>query len=271
MSTRPVSGCFGVNGAAAKRPRKVRCMACGRAIRLMCVNGAAAKRPRKAVPAARRRARCMSVNGAAAKRPRKGGNSSDNGSVQLLASMGPRPNGRGKLTAAEQRQNAGAGVNGAAAKRPRKAGGLRQVRAAGTMASMGPRPNGRGKPAAPPMAIWARTRQWGRGQTAAESWRYKRRCRQSACVNGAAAKRPRKVVSPPRRPVSSAASMGPRPNGRGKSIGARGRSASFQRQWGRGQTAAESLSWRCPTRPPTKRQWGRGQTAAESFSRVCRI
>ena len=82
---------------------------------------------------------------------------------------------------------------------------------------MGPRPDGRGKVVAVICIAGAALRQWGRGQTAAESGG---RLRYDAClqasVNGAAARRPRKVVTAPT-------------------------TAGYnQRQWGRGQTAAES-------------------------------
>ena len=110
-------------------------------------------------------------------------------------------------------------------------------------------------------------RQWGRGQTAAERFG---RCASTpppSGVNGAAAKRPRKGLCArarrPARPASMGprpngrgkaapaahptpylkASMGPRPNGRGKIDPATERAGQDLRQWGRGQTAAESV-WR---------------------------
>ena len=176
---------------------------------------------------------------------------------------------------------------------------------------MGPRPDGRGKRA--DVKADSRSggqRQWGRGQTAAESWRRRRRRRRAnlrqwgrgqtaaeraaahvgrghaAGVNGAAARRPRKGGRRRKRAAHRAASMGPRPDGRGKSSSAGVPDCGIRRQWGRGQTAAER---HCPGRPrsslprvngaaarrPRKggawslaitvtwRQWGRGQTAAE--------
>ena len=227
--------------------------------------------------------------------------------------MGPRPNGRGKL-AASCTPRAASGVNGAAAKRPRKD---RQAnKAAGHRhASMGPRPNGRGKRLASGVVIDHVQRQWGRGQTAAESgiaaaqlhcldlrqWGRGQTAaermppRPASCaassVNGAAAKRPRKAARPPantwrgtfrvngaaakrprkgpiragagrtgftsvngaaaKRPrkaveihrvlkPTGSASMGPRPNGRGKFDRRMSGRAGLERQWGRGQTAAES-------------------------------
>ena len=130
-------------------------------------------------------------------------------------------------------------------------------------------------------------RQWGRGQTAAESAIPPAGSPSCAGVNGAAARRPRKVCvewepiqvadsvngAAARRPRKVAgavealqrgfASMGPRPDGRGKVFRLGKRGSAARRQWGRGQTAAESPSttWRCGTE--CKRQWGRGQTAAE--------
>ena len=159
--------------------------------------------------------------------------------------MGPRPNGRGKAR------------RGALEHQPHPD------------ASMGPRPNGRGKGLAVAVAAAFGSRQWGRGQTAAESSRT--RC----------AGRPR-----------PSASMGPRPNGRGKSIiDTPMKALTSMRQWGRGQTAAESHSQHrdhatclasMGPRPNGRgkivhvitlgawawRQWGRGQTAAERTSPV---
>ena len=133
------------------------------------------------------------------------------------ASMGPRPDGRGKAHNFWHGLRSGS-VNGAAARRPRK--GLRPVGI--TIVVL---------------------RQWGRGQTAAE--RAERRLHGSrlgrvngaaarrprkaiplvtvrsrrGSVNGAAARRPRKGLRSPREAVPHAvASMGPRPDGRGKQI-----------------------------------------------------
>ena len=176
--------------------------------------------------------------------------------------MGPRPNGRGKGATVIIVPAGAEGVNGAAAKRPRKdrddlqGGGRRD-------ASMGPRPNGRGKHGVCHARIggvqrqWGRgqtaaerarrdekgaignTRQWGRGQTAAESLLRQGSCEPDPCVNGAAAKRPRKVRKRGYRPSPIVASMGPRPNGRGKRHGVIMTIRARTRQWGRGQTAAE--------------------------------
>ena len=201
---------------------------------------------------------------------------------------------------------------------------------------MGPRPNGRGKQWTATIQYHADKRQWGRGQTAAES--SGRPTNRSAChcvngaaakrprkglaesrrgsagagvngaaakrprkvtkaespfsrplrVNGAAAKRPRKVVAPlafagplgasmgprpngrgklhfqGRPPCLQCASMGPRPNGRGKAAPRACAHCGRARQWGRGQTAAERRRLLGRRPPRARRQWGRGQTAAES-------
>ena len=84
--------------------------------------------------------------------------------------MGPRPNGRGKWTSINASSICRRCVNGAAAKRPRKAGSVRLDKRVG------------------------KERQWGRGQTAAESFLWHGRGQIYLCVNGAAAKRPRKAA-----------------------------------------------------------------------------
>ena len=58
---------------------------------------------------------------------------------------------------------------------------------------MGPRPDGRGKGPMPAMRGAGRVRQWGRGQTAAESNHPAMYPLAIPSVNGAAARRPRKV------------------------------------------------------------------------------
>ena len=179
-----------VNGAAAKRPRKV-----GRGI---CGDDFACRQ--------------WGRGQTAAESPQHG-----QWRPAYGPSMGPRPNGRGKSsdgrtvtgtplrqwgrgqTAAErpdfawdvtcmavrqwgrgqtaaERESWGwhvsrtLSVNGAAAKRPRKA-----CRAAGgddlPWPSMGPRPNGRGKGLTVESTKDVNSRQWGRGQTAAERLR----------------------------------------------------------------------------------------------------
>ena len=128
---------------------------------------------------------------------------------------------------------------------------------------MGPRPNGRGKDQvirrvsrspsfngaaakrprkdqAPPLAGQREMLQWGRGQTAAE-----------------------RLLSLPQAKHRNIASMGPRPNGRGKSASHRSSAPPSMLQWGRGQTAAERRAAGGGRRRQVLLQWGRGQTAAE--------
>ena len=130
---------------------------------------------------------------------------------------------------------------------------------------MGPRPNGRGKLAAKILSVG-----WTHGVNGAAAKRPRkapsprRRASRPTCVNGAAAKRPRKAVAfRANRLARGKASMGPRPNGRGKTQNSLGLLVVILRQWGRGQTAAERGSTVAFFRAANERQWGRGQTAAE--------
>ena len=88
-------------------------------------------------------------------------------------------------------------------------------------------------------------RQWGRGRMAAEG--------------GAQAGRQGR---------RSLASMGPRPDGRGRLGRKRHGLLGSWRQWGRGRMAAEGKYWLpgCPS--ATSRQWGRGRMAAEGRERA---
>ena len=178
-------------------------------------------RGQTAAESARRRALC--AHGEASMGPRPNGRGKTLYTVQIRAtspaSMGPRPNGRGKG--------------------PGRVQAVLVVRA-----SMGPRPNGRGKstyimtPLRRGRRQWGRgqtaaercstgtvrsispsTRQWGRGQTAAERPRAAQFAERRPGVNGAAAKRPRKVRGDRHVDPHGGASMGPRPNGRGKRAG----------------------------------------------------
>ena len=277
---------LGVNGAAAKRPRKG---STGRARsrRPQSVNGAAAKRPRKGVrsmihhvengrkggrgqTAAERTTReirpvrdsarqwgrgqtaaerggsgaCRPARSCASMGPRPNGRGKFAGSAVLAqvggASMGPRPNGRGKAPRTLRGRPRPSSVNGAAAKRPRKVAGPDMRTGRAGRASMGPRPNGRGKLNHGRRCAWCLgRRQWGRGQTAAESDNVEGGKYPPGSVNGAAAKRPRKGVWVRFRSSSATASMGPRPNGRGKLGVFVHFFCGASRQWGRGQTAAE--------------------------------
>ena len=203
------------------------------------------------------------------------------------ASMGPRPDGRGKL-APQPGSTWCRGVNGAAARRPRKARICQRHRTC-SLASMGPRPDGRGKTLNSVWPVICPPRQWGRGQTAAESRAQGGTRRPGSRVNGAAARRPRKVFWPTSRfqlslSVNGAAARRPRKDSRIYMPSV----IMDRRQWGRGQTAAErarpgrahlpppkasmgprpdgrgKASAAARVRPADVRQWGRGQTAAES-------
>ena len=224
------------NGRGKSRRRRRRCLA-GR------VNGAAAKRPRKAPggrhavrPAA---ARQWGRGQTAAERrvplpgPRLAPMSRQWGRGQtaaerassvarhdrpVRASMGPRPNGRGKLVRAiyeleiHERQW-GRGQTAAESRFP--LGPHNEPRA-----SMGPRPNGRGKNAAPArQCVPCRGVNGAAAKRPRKGWRCMRTTALSWSVNGAAAKRPRKACGPRRPPADVRASMGPRPNGRGKPRG----------------------------------------------------
>ena len=131
-----------------------------------------------------------------------------------IASMGPRPDGRGKPQGF-QYWVFDFRVNGAAARRPRKG----RARSRATRAARGVN----GAAARRPRKDWrGRLLRIGRDG-----------------VNGAAARRPRKDCKVELRGRGAVASMGPRPDGRGKRWIACARTACRPRQWGRGQTAAE--------------------------------
>ena len=179
------------------------------------VNGAAARRPRKAEGRKRLAARKRASMG-----PRpdgRGKNSFRELEIHDIgASMGPRPDGRGKRQHRPGGSRCRLRVNGAAARRPRKdcIADASASSAAGVNGAAARRPRKALVPPSPGTAAW---RQWGRGQTAAER----------AARRRAARRRP--------------ASMGPRPDGRGKLAAIGAAPVLWLRQWGRGQTAAESL------------------------------
>ena len=203
--------------------------------------------------------------------------------------MGPRPDGRGR------RAPRGGGparwrcVNGAAAGWPRKAPVFVQVqgrrRGVNGAAAGWPRKVSHDSD----LSAASRMRQWGRGRMAAEGslstlslstqrrgvngaaagWPRKagRGTRQRATplrVNGAAAGWPRKGLYADSPLYGLAASMGPRPDGRGRSsMAARMLFEAISRQWGRGRMAAEGRRPGPHLSPPPRRQWGRGRMAAE--------
>ena len=205
------------------------------------------------------------------------------------ASMGPRPDGRGRYRQRAPYQP----VN---------------------RASMGPRPDGRGRRGRGGGAAQLLLRQWGRGRMAAEGpcpfipliglicvngaaagWPRKGGggggdAFASFGVNGAAAGWPRKAARAARPGRSLLASMGPRPDGRGRmKTGGRPLGGRL-RQWGRGRMAAEggaaqprrdgrraaSMGPRpdgrgrrqghSKTTKGLPRQWGRGRMAAEGLA-----
>ena len=208
------------NGAAAKRPRKVGLGPAARLLHCAAFNGAAAKRPRKEAPD---HMGDLAFHPSMGPRPNGRGKSGVGNSFdcKTLPSMGPRPNGRGKAEMSVAAPTSMASFNGAAAKRPRKVAALlwfrpRSYRAFNGAAAKRPRKVA----AANPEAAAANRLQWGRGQTAAESYLVATTCRTFLSFNGAAAKRPRKAPGAARRPTC-------------RSL-----------QWGRGQTAAERRSAR---------------------------
>ena len=326
------------NGAASKRTRKDVPPHGGRSTRLS-FNGAASKRTRKESASANDSDVATSFNGAASKRTRKD-NPDDLRCKPSAASMGPRPNGRGRKpvtskhrpavllqwgrvqTDAEGRGHSASpgfrrrSFNGAASKRTRKApdarhgdqparllqwgrvqtdaeGGLGcvdgeqgvelqwgrvQTDAEGIClgiwdahrraASMGPRPNGRGR-----YVPDRRDAQLQNGFNGAASKRTRKEAARALLnlnvlrFNGAASKRTRKGLARfpgLRRPP---ASMGPRPNGRGRiAITIAFLIAPAVLQWGRVQTDAEGVRKRRPCGSPSMLQWGRVQTDAEGGS-----
>ena len=155
--------------------------------------------------------------------------------------MGPRPDGRGRGRAGRARPR----------RRP---------------ASMGPRPDGRGRQPMFKLQSDQHARQWGRGRMAAEGCGSAGLSRRAGCVNGAAAGWPRKACRPHvPDAVRDNASMGPRPDGRGRSGYLILMIFSLGRQWGRGRMAAEGALGATRPERPRGRQWGRGRMAAEGY------
>ena len=158
------------------------------------------------------------------------------------ASMGPRPFGRGrKVEYHRHRRNQGA--------------------------SMGPRPFGRGRHVRAAADLARRLLQWGRDLSVAEGSRGSPAISSANLgFNGAATFRSRKGGS--RRPtyLTSAASMGPRPFGRGRHIGDFCALADYNasmgpRPFGRGRVGPAAGGRRA-----VKLQWGRDLSVAEGGS-----
>ena len=107
-------------------------------------------------------------------------------------------------------------------------------------ASMGPRPDGRGRFDHRFKLLIDLTRQWGRDRMAAEGWVGGDDDCSFCRVNGAATGWPRKDVLWRHGPAKELlASMGPRPDGRGRLFGGSGANRQGVRQWGRDRMAAE--------------------------------
>ena len=232
-STRRPSG---VNGAAAGWPRKVGITEPNYGGERR-VNGAAAGWPRKVPP--------WPAHGQGNPRQWGRGRMAAEGCLhgrpapRRSASMGPRPDGRGRAPRADGHDVVRRCVNGAAAGWPRKADVQRAsewvyTRVNGAAAGW-PRKASRW-----PCARWPRTcvngaaagwprkapapgsasstmmRQWGRGRMAAEGCLACRPRSRRSGVNGAAAGWPRKAGRSSDDDQPLLASMGPRPDGRGR-------------------------------------------------------
>ena len=229
------------------------------------VDGAAASRPRKGRHAATLAATACGVDGAAASRPRK-----------VWMSW--------RTTGIDVSRRWGRGLS--AAERALSLVGRGQVEL---------RRWGRGLSAAESSSMHqCRTpsvmRRWGRGLSAAESgWKFCKMCQMVASVDGAAASRPRKEGVHSSEHDNFAASMGPRPLGRGKIVITwdhfRGLSLASMgpRPLGRGKLTSITLTGgkvlasmgprplgrgKLPRRNQIRqrgnaRRWGRGLSAAE--------
>ena len=137
------------------------------------------------------------------------------------ASMGPRPFGRGRVDA-----DTWAWIADAASMGPRPFGRGRPGAQTALVdmkghASMGPRPFGRGRPQAPPRGLESLASF--NGAATFRSRKAEHRVARWDCVgfrfNGAATFRSRKVAAVATKSAPQPASMGPRPFGRGRSVG----------------------------------------------------
>ena len=303
-----------VNGAATGWPRKVvAAQPPGEA----CRRASMGPRPdgRGRSPPSARAARGSGVNGAATGWPRKAPMGPGRGRSGP-ASMGPRPDGRGRARGRTGSRGGRRGVNGAATGWPRKAYSPPRT-GAPPLASMGPRPDGRGRletasrfdplltsvngaatgwprkgairpsSRAPPCCVNGAATGWPRKVDSA-----RKNARQRGRVNGAATGWPRKAVGQVYRPFDHVASMGPRPDGRGRlmcrslifpaSLRVNGAAtgwprkaplscmlsnAPLPRQWGRDRMAAEGVDAGNSYQTRKSRQWGRDRMAAEGRHR----
>ena len=129
---------------------------------------------------------------------------------------------------------------------------------------MGPRPDGRGRSS----TAWNCSSSRPSFNGAAAGWPRKAGTRQrSRCwagsFNGAAAGWPRKACRVPSYAREVRASMGPRPDGRGRDVSALVQVAYGGLQWGRGRMAAEGGECVGGGGAECGLQWGRGRMAAE--------
>ena len=249
------------NGAAAGWPRKACRLGTGMPFRRP-FNGAAAGWPRKAIVPVRTDPRKFSLQWGRGRMAAEGSPRSSTPAWGRAASMGPRPDGRGRpfgvLTfsfgsslqwgrgrmAAEGRVvglvvAALAGFNGAAAGWPRKDHGARRAH-----------------------------RQHDRFNGAAAGWprkgKYAQICSSAQTgFNGAAAGWPRKEHAGNSKGYGADASMGPRPDGRGRPYNDAAAAVVNTLQWGRGRMAAEGNRRARDKMTGRGLQWGRGRMAAE--------
>src|SRR5579885_294426 len=207
------------------------------------------------------------------------------------ASMGPRPIGRGNTRVTPELHTRRRLQWG----RDRSVAEIRRSRVAGTRrrppASMGPRPIGRGNFGTPSLTLaidkalqWGRDRsvaeirdvetrrrgvsvvlQWGRDRSVAEIPRHSLEGHRSVGFNGAATDRSRKLnCCLPVSVEGGAASMGPRPIGRGNSPErSRSRTTGGALQWGRDRSVAEMRGNGERLRRRGRLQWGRDRSVAE--------
>ena len=205
------------------------------------------------------------------------------------ASMGPRPDGRGRMCLGtfplgHRQLQWGRGrmaaegcisesslfwpsssFNGAAAGWPRKVFSmqwssnppLRLQWGRGRMAAEGARLYG--------YAASTDRLQWGRGRMAAEGcWPFSMQSMHPPGFNGAAAGWPRKAAGRRAgRYCHDEASMGPRPDGRGRGVPGQAIRPDNELQWGRGRMAAEGRAAPLHSDATRVLQWGRGRMAAE--------
>ena len=182
--------------------------------------------------------------------------------------MGPRPNGRGRGAGRTRRSLPITRFNGAASKRTRKDVLYSHCRA-DLIASMGPRPNGRGR------RNHARCMHCDyQGFNGAASKRTRKGAPRmpssstGACFNGAASKRTRKGLTAELLALHTIASMGPRPNGRGRRLSYLPRGSEVHGF--NGAASKRTRKVRLPVGPRRSMpwlQWGRVQTDAEGGGR----